>query len=141
MINKSTARLSKELDLQKFLHRQRVLVVTLLGLLTGRQKNFVDSFSQLVIRESDDMEETSEDDVLVDLGKKNMDFVDQMKASGNEVDQRLLAIFNLRENQRAPETQEAEIVEMPADDTLLLSDINNSIQKDNSTDELARSPR
>ena len=59
MINKSTSRLSKELDLQKFLHRQRVLVVSLLGLLKGRQSSFVDYYSQLVIGESDAMDKTS----------------------------------------------------------------------------------
>ena len=86
MLDKSSSRLSKELDLQKFLHRQRVLVVSLLGLLKGRQSSFVDYYSQLIIRESDDMEETSGDDAIVDLGKKNMNFVDKMQASGNEVD-------------------------------------------------------
>ena len=107
MVNKSSSRLTKELDLQKFLHRQRVLVASLLGLLKGRQSSFVDYYSQLVIRESDDMENTSEDDELDDWGKKNMDFVDKMQVSGNEVDQRLLAIFNLRQNELSLGKQEA----------------------------------
>ena len=44
------------MDLQKFLHRQRVLVTSLLGMLKSRQTIFVDKFSQLLIRESSDME-------------------------------------------------------------------------------------
>ena len=36
ILNKSKSRLEKEMDLQKFLHRQRVLVTSLLGLLKGR---------------------------------------------------------------------------------------------------------
>ena len=82
-------------------------MASLLGLLKGRQSSFVDYYSQVVIREYDDMEKTSEGDELDDWGKKNIDFVDKMQASGNEVDQRLLAIFNLRENKRAPGNQEA----------------------------------
>ena len=35
MKTKSKSRLSKEMDLQKFLHRQRLLVTSLLGLLKG----------------------------------------------------------------------------------------------------------
>ena len=140
MLDKSSSRLSKELDLQKFLHRQRVLVVSLLGLLKSRQSSFVDSYSQLVICESDDMDKSSEDDVLNDWGKKNMDFVDKMQASGNEVDQRLLAIFNLRENNRKPEMKKAEVVQ-PTYGAMLLEDISDPITIESNMDELARRPR
>ena len=78
ILKKSTTSLAKELDLQKFLHRQRVLVTSLLGLLKGRQSAFVDYFSQLVVRESSDMSNTSEDDELDDWSQKNMQFVDKM---------------------------------------------------------------
>ena len=77
MMNKSSSRLSKQLDLQKFLHRQRVLMASLLGLLKGRQSSFVDYYSQVVIREYDDMEKTSEGDELDDWSKKNIEFVDR----------------------------------------------------------------
>ena len=43
-----------------------MLVTSLLGLLKGRQSAFVDYFSQLVVRESSDMSNTSEDDELDD---------------------------------------------------------------------------
>ena len=69
ILNKSKSRLEKEMDLQKFLHRQRVLVTSLLGLLKGRQNAFVDKFSQLLIRESSDMGQTSSDAELSDWGK------------------------------------------------------------------------
>ena len=105
------------------MHRQRILVVSLLGLLKGRQSSFVDYYSQLVIGESDAMDKTSEDDLLDSLGKKNLDFFDKMQASGNEVDQRLLAIFNIREKERAPGIQEARLVGPTTTGTLLLEDI------------------
>ena len=66
MLVKSATRMDKELDLQKFLHRQRILVTSLLGLLKGRQSSFVDYHSQLVVRESTDMENTSSDAELDD---------------------------------------------------------------------------
>ena len=66
MLVKSTTRMDKELDLQKFLHRQRILVTSLLGLLRGRQSSFVDYHRQLVVRESTDMENTSSDAELDD---------------------------------------------------------------------------
>ena len=53
--------MNKELDLQKFIYRQRVQTNALIGLLTGRQNVFVDKMSKLVIRESSDMAETSSD--------------------------------------------------------------------------------
>ena len=55
MLIKSKLRLAKEMDMQKFLHRQRVLVTSLLSILKGPQIAFVDKFSQLLIRESSDM--------------------------------------------------------------------------------------
>ena len=45
VINKASTRISKEMDLQKFLHRQRFMVTSLLGLLKGRQSIYVDYFS------------------------------------------------------------------------------------------------
>jgi len=35
MVRKANSRITKELDLQKFLHRQRIFITSLLGLLRG----------------------------------------------------------------------------------------------------------
>ena len=45
MLGKAYSRISKELDLQKFIHRQRVFITATLGVLTGSQQAFVDKFS------------------------------------------------------------------------------------------------
>ena len=42
-------------------------MAAIIGLLTSHQANFVDKFSQLVIRESSNMEETTSDDQLSDF--------------------------------------------------------------------------
>ena len=68
MLNKSQSRLEKEMDLQKFIHRQRVFITAVLGLLSGRQSAFVDKYSQLVIRESSVTDGTSSDAELTDWG-------------------------------------------------------------------------
>ena len=60
-VTKSNNRIRKEMDLQKFLHRQRFMVTSLLGLLKGRQSIFVDYFSQLLVHESSEMGFTSSD--------------------------------------------------------------------------------
>jgi len=45
LLQKSRSRVTKEMDLQKFLYRQRVCLTAVLGLLTRRQSIFVDRFS------------------------------------------------------------------------------------------------
>ena len=66
LLKKSQSTLIKELDLQKFLYRQRLQTTAILGLLNGRQSFFVDKMSQLVIRESSNLDETSSDSELSD---------------------------------------------------------------------------
>ena len=62
------------MDLQKFIHRQRVFISATLALLTGRQSAFVDKFSQLVVRNSTGTEATSSDAELSHWRKEDMDF-------------------------------------------------------------------
>ena len=66
MMNKATSKLDKELDLRKFIYRQRLQTTAILGLLNGRQSFFVDKMSQMVIRESSNLDETSTDGELSD---------------------------------------------------------------------------
>ena len=44
-MNKASSGIIKELDLQKFLHRQRVSLNAVISLLKSRQLSFVDKFS------------------------------------------------------------------------------------------------
>ena len=44
-IIKSHSKMMKELDLQKFIHRQRLLTTSLIGLLDGKQTVFVNKMS------------------------------------------------------------------------------------------------
>ena len=66
MMLKSQSGIMKEMDLRKFIHRQRTTMTALLGLCSGRQSFFIDKLAQLVIRESSNMEETSSDAELSD---------------------------------------------------------------------------
>ena len=86
MILKSQSSLSKELDLRKFIYRQRLQTTAILGLLSGRQSFFVDKLSQLVIRESSNLDETSSDEELSDWQRDNMDYASVMIEGQNKVD-------------------------------------------------------
>ena len=57
-------RIQKELDLQKLIHRLRVLLFSAMGNLTSEQSVYVDKMSHIVVNESSDEQETSEDDEL-----------------------------------------------------------------------------
>ena len=96
MLIKSQSTLNKELDLRKFIYRQRLQTTAILGLLTGRQSFFVDKMSQLVIRESSNLDETSEDAELSDWQRDNMDYAKAMTESQNLVDQRLISLYKTR---------------------------------------------
>lgn len=96
MMNKAKSSLSKELDLRKFIYRQRLQTTALLGLLSGRQSFFVDRMSQLVIRESSNLEETSQDSELSDWQVDNMDYAKRMVQSSNKVDERLINLYRLK---------------------------------------------
>ena len=69
-----------------------------------------------------------------------MNFDDKMQASGNEVDQRLFAIFKIRDNKCTPAMKEVEVVQ-PTYGAMLLEDISDPITIDSNMDELARRQR
>ena len=52
-LKKSKKTMTKDMDLRKFLTRQRVTTTAILGLLSGRQSIFVDKMAQMIIREDD----------------------------------------------------------------------------------------
>ena len=98
LLRKSITQIDKELDLKKFLYRSRLNVASLLGLLTSKQSAFVDKMSQIVIRESSDFDETSEDDELESRQyEKDMNlFVQKMVRSKDVVDQRFVNMYRVR---------------------------------------------
>lgn len=86
MLLKSQSSLAKELDLRKFIYRQRITMTALLGVLSGRQSFFIDKMSQLTIRESSNLDETSSDADLSDWQRDNMDYAKRMALSSNKTD-------------------------------------------------------
>ena len=96
LLVKSQSKLQKELDLKKFIHRQRVTMTAILGLLSGRQSYFVDKMSQLIIRESSNLEETSDDTELSDWGRDDMHHMKDLFNSSNKVDQRFIDLYKVR---------------------------------------------
>ena len=61
MLRQSKTTIQKELDLQKYIHRQRVFITALIGLLKPRQNQFVDKFSQLIMKDHSETVVTSSD--------------------------------------------------------------------------------
>jgi len=88
--------MDKELDLRKFIHRQRVFTTAILGLLSGTQSQFVDKMSQLVIRESSNLEETSSDQELSDPLNQDETYTAKMIKSEDKVDKRLVNLYKVR---------------------------------------------
>ena len=109
MVKKAHSRITKEMDFQKFLHRQRLLINSLLGLLKSRQGFFVDKHSKLIVRESTETEVTSQDDELNDIGPgSSMHFVGTMINSSNAVDRRLVKLFKLSQADHYTQRKETE---------------------------------
>ena len=52
--------------------------------------------SQLVIRESSNLEETSDDSELSDWQQDNMDYAKALAESRNKVDERLINLYRIR---------------------------------------------
>ena len=77
-----------------------MLVAAVLGLLTGRQSNFVSKVSQIFIREETLKDESSSDNQENEFDWKNdkMKYIRLMSRSKNKVDQRLLNMFKIRKS-------------------------------------------
>ena len=66
MIEKANVSVARELDLIKFIQRQRLTTFTTLCSFNGRQKFIADKMSTKLIRESSDLNEGTEDDFELD---------------------------------------------------------------------------
>ena len=78
MIEKSQTQVRNELDLQKFIQRQRVLITALLGFLKPHQNWYVHKFSRLTINLSSEDEAKGSDTELSDCNKQKKRFVDRI---------------------------------------------------------------
>ena len=101
MMYKAKSRIDKELDLQKFILRQRMQATAILGLLNSRQSLYVDKMSQMVIRDSDNFDYTSSDNELSDWQRDDMIYVKRMIQSSNQTDKRLIDLFKVRQASNA----------------------------------------
>jgi len=89
--------LMKEMDLPKFLQRQRATMFALMALLNRRQRYAIDRMSRPVLRESDNLEDTSPDDELngETLGPVE---IGTIVNSSDKVDGRLVEAYKARKN-------------------------------------------
>ena len=69
-MNKAEQSVTTELDLVKFLQRQRLTAYALLSLLSTRQQFMVDKMATMVMRESSDFKSSDEEEL--DLGVENI---------------------------------------------------------------------
>ena len=94
-MRKSMNIIKKEMDLPKFIHRQRAMSFALMSLFTKSQRYMVDKMSRLVIRESDNMANTSLDDEIENetLGGSSMGAI---LASQDKINKRLVKSFQAR---------------------------------------------
>ena len=97
MMGKAESAVTKELDIVKFIRRQRFTQYASLALLNGRQLFVTDGLSNMLIRESSDLDEETEDDM--ELAQENFADVQQMgtkiQHSLDPVDKRLVNIYRL----------------------------------------------
>ena len=84
------------MDLKKFITRQRLQTTAVLALLSGKQSFFIDKMSQMLIRESSNFEETSEDEELSDWGMDDQKYAEKLAKSEEKVDQRLIDLYMIR---------------------------------------------
>jgi len=94
-MTKANSKFTKEMDLGKFIHRQRVMATALLGLLSGNQATYINKVSQIIVRESSNTE-TSEDDELDYAREDIKTYVSRMVYGNNKVDKKLIDAFRVR---------------------------------------------
>ena len=89
ILEKADSQLTKELDLRKFIMRQRVFLHSIQGLLTGRQQKFVSQMSQLIVHESSANQTSSDNEhrhARQVILNQSLDHVWKMLNSDNLVD-------------------------------------------------------
>ena len=106
MLKKFKIKLDKELDLEKIIHRIRILLFSVLATLTADQSVFADRMSQVVVKESSDFDGTSSDDELQNdqtIEKANF-FLSaaRMLKSSKKTDRRFVSLFKVTKTRVNP---------------------------------------
>ena len=98
MMAKAESEVGKELDLIKFLHRQRLHTYTTMAILDGRQQFIADKMAKMIIRESGDSVSGTEDGSILD--HKNWSALENHTSafyrSRNNVERRLVNAYELK---------------------------------------------
>ena len=87
-------------------------MISNIAFLTGSQKSFVDKFSQLVIRESSDLANTSSNSNLSDWQRDDMNYIARMSRSKVTADKRLIDLYKLRRAETRKSIQEIKAEEL-----------------------------
>ena len=99
ILAKAHRRIEKELDLVKFVHRQRLTTFATMALLNPEQRFVVDKMSTMVARESSDPEESS-DNADLELEQENVADVQkysrQVFKEATPIDEKLMSIYRIR---------------------------------------------
>lgn len=98
MITKANISVSRELDLVKFIQRQRLITFTMLAAFNTRQKFIADKMATKLIRESSDLTNDSQDDFELDLN--NLRDIEKHSQkifhSNDKVDLRLVKVYRAK---------------------------------------------
>ena len=97
-LKKADTSVARELDLVKFIQRQRLTTFTTLAALNGRQQFIADKMATKLIRESSDLDDDTEDDF--ELAQENvMDVQNHSKKifeSNDIIDRRLIRAYQAK---------------------------------------------
>jgi len=118
MVEKADISVTKELDLIKFIRRQRLQTYATLATLNARQSFIVDQMAQLLIRESSDLGESTDSDM--ELLQENMkDVAHYSKTvfeSKDSADRRLVQLYRLKrsgEDRKRTKANKKEVSTIP----------------------------
>lgn len=97
LLKKSQVLIEKELDLQKIIHRLRLLIFSSIGFLSKEQSVFIDKMSEVVLHESTADAPTSSDNELDEktARKEVVVAAKRMMNSDDKADARFINVFRL----------------------------------------------
>ena len=97
MLNKAESRMTKQLDLEKFMQRQILLVHSVMALLQPAQLCIADRITSMPFYESSTLEESSANDHHTALTHEKCETINMVHLKGNDVtERRLINLIGLR---------------------------------------------
>ena len=93
----SEIKYEKEMDLKRFVLRQRYLTHAVLSLMTGEQQSFLAKLSAPLVREPTDTATASEEEAGSNWGEDKMSYLERMQTRGEPISHRLLKIFEIKQ--------------------------------------------